>query len=121
VKIGKSTSELLAPLTMAYGEYAMKKSSTLEGHTWFKEGGEDMQDDPRSGQPKMQRTYTNVDKVQTLLHSDRRLGVRLIAEVGNENLFEGKDPNSGITSGFTMTIHLPIICEEFARSWLRNP
>jgi hypothetical protein len=20
-----------------------------------------------------------------------------------------------------MTIHLPIICEEFARSWLRNP
>ena len=30
VKIGKSTSETLALLTVAYGEYAMKKSSVFE-------------------------------------------------------------------------------------------
>jgi hypothetical protein len=29
VKIGKSASEMLALLTVAYGEYAMKKSSVL--------------------------------------------------------------------------------------------
>jgi len=31
---------------------AMKKSSDFEGHRRFKEGREDVQDDPRSGQPK---------------------------------------------------------------------
>ena len=65
---------------MAYGEYAMKKSSVSEGHRRFKEGREDVQDDPRSGQPKTQRTEANVDRVRTLVCSDRRLGVRVIAE-----------------------------------------
>jgi hypothetical protein len=32
VKIGKSASETLALLTMAYGEYTMKKSSIFEWH-----------------------------------------------------------------------------------------
>jgi hypothetical protein len=38
VKIGKSTSETLTLLTVAYGEHAMKKSSVFEWHRWFKEG-----------------------------------------------------------------------------------
>jgi len=42
-------------------------------------------DDPRSGQPKTQRTYANVDRVRTLVRSDRRLGVRVIAEELNMN------------------------------------
>jgi hypothetical protein len=49
VKIGKSASETLASLTVAYGEYAMKKLSVFEWHRWFKEGQTDVQDDPRSG------------------------------------------------------------------------
>ena len=44
-----------------------------------------MKDDPTSGQPKTQRTDANVDRVETLLHSDRRLGVRIIAEDLNMN------------------------------------
>jgi len=36
-----------------------------------------VQDDPRSGQPKPQRTDANVDRVRTLV---RRLGVRVTAE-----------------------------------------
>jgi len=80
VKIGKSTSEILALLTVTYGEYAMKKSSVFEWHRQFKEGWEDVQDDPRSGQPKTQRTDANVDRVRTLVSLDRRLGVRVIAE-----------------------------------------
>jgi hypothetical protein len=55
VKIGKSSTETLDLLAVAYGEYAMKKSSVSEWHRRFKEG-RDVQDDPRSGQPKMQRT-----------------------------------------------------------------
>jgi hypothetical protein len=52
VKIGKSASETLALLTVAYGEYTMKKLSVFEWHRWFKEGQDDVQDDPSSGQPK---------------------------------------------------------------------
>jgi hypothetical protein len=63
VKIGKSANEMLALLTLAYGEYAMKKLSVSEWHKGFKEGREDVQDDPRNGQPKMQRTDANVDRV----------------------------------------------------------
>ena len=80
VKIGKSASEMLAPLTVAYGEYALKKSSVLEWHRPFKEGRKNVQEDPRSGQPKTQGTDTNVDRVRTLVHSDPRVGVRVIAE-----------------------------------------
>jgi hypothetical protein len=80
VKIGKSAVETLALFVVAYGEYAMKKLSVFELHRQFKEGREDVQDDPRSGQPKTQRTDANVDRVQTLVHSDRSLGVRVIAE-----------------------------------------
>ena len=37
VKIGKSASETLTLLTVAYGEYVMKKSSVFEWHRQFKE------------------------------------------------------------------------------------
>jgi len=53
VNIGKSASETSALLTVAYGEYGVKKSSVFGWHRLFKEGREDVQDDPRSGQPKM--------------------------------------------------------------------
>ena len=65
VKIGKSVSETLALLTVVYGEYAVKKSSVFEWHRWFKEGRENVQDDPRSGQPKTQRTDADVRKYET--------------------------------------------------------
>jgi transposase len=55
VKIGKSASETLALLIVAYGEFAMKKSSVSEWYRRFKERREDVQDDPRSGQPKHKR------------------------------------------------------------------
>jgi hypothetical protein len=67
VKIGKSAIETSALLTLAYGEYAMKKSSVFEWHR-----REDVQDHPRRGQPKTPRTVANVDRVQTLVYSDRR-------------------------------------------------
>jgi hypothetical protein len=50
---------MLTLLTFAFGEYALKKLSFFEWHRCFKEG----QDDPRSGQPEMQRTGADVDRV----------------------------------------------------------
>jgi hypothetical protein len=59
VKIDKNASETLSPLTLAYGEYAMKKLNVFEWHRRFKEGREDVQGDPRSGLIKTQRTDAN--------------------------------------------------------------
>ena len=56
VKIGNGVGETLSLLTVAYGEYALKKWSVFEWYRRFKEGQEDVQYDPRSGQPNMQRT-----------------------------------------------------------------
>jgi hypothetical protein len=85
VKIGKSACETLSLLTVAYGEYARKKSSVSEWNRLFKEGRDDVQDDPRSGQPKTQRTDASVGRASTLVRSDRRSGLRLIAEELNMN------------------------------------
>jgi hypothetical protein len=52
VRIGKSASEILDLLTLAYGEHTMNRWSVLEWHRWFEEGRKNVQDDPRSGQPK---------------------------------------------------------------------
>jgi hypothetical protein len=49
-----------------------------------------VQYDPRSGQPKTQRTDANVDRVRTLVPSDRRLGVRVIAEEGVKEIWSGR-------------------------------
>jgi hypothetical protein len=85
VKIGKSASETLALLTVAYSEYAIMKLSVFKWHRRFKEGQEDVQDDPKSWQPKTQRTSANVDRIRTLVCSNQRLGVRVIAEELNMN------------------------------------
>jgi hypothetical protein len=55
----------------------------FEWHRRFKEGREDVKDDPRSRQPKSQRTDANVDGVRILVGSDRRVGVRAIVQDGS--------------------------------------
>jgi hypothetical protein len=62
VKTGKSTSETAVLLTSDYGKWEMKTSIVSEWHRWFKEGREDVQDEPRSGQP-MQMTDGNVGRI----------------------------------------------------------
>jgi len=63
----------------------MKKSSVFEWHRCFKEGREDVQDGPSSGQPRTQRTDANVDRAWTLVPSDWRVGVQVIADELNMN------------------------------------
>jgi hypothetical protein len=49
MELTECASGMLALLTLAYGEYTMKKLCVAEWHGWFKKGREDVQDDPRSG------------------------------------------------------------------------
>jgi hypothetical protein len=57
----------------------------LKWNRRFKEGREDVQAEPRSGQPKTQREHAHEDRVRNLVVSDRRLGVAVIAEKLNMN------------------------------------
>jgi hypothetical protein len=84
VKIGKCASETLHLLT-AYGEYSMKKLSVLNGTGGSRKGEKMCKTIQEVGSQKTQRTGGNVDRVRTLLRSDRRVGVRVIAEVLNMN------------------------------------
>jgi hypothetical protein len=116
VEIGKSAGETLVLLTVAYGKHAMKKWSVFEWHRRFKEWREDVNDDPKSGQQKTQRTDANVDRVRTWVRSDRRVSVRVIAEELNMNretvqqiVKEGLGMRKISASGFstmTMPLHM---------------
>jgi hypothetical protein len=61
MKIGRSASEMLVLLTLAYDRYTVKKLSVFEWRRWSKEGQEDVQDDPKSGQSKAQKTDENAN------------------------------------------------------------
>ena len=63
----------------------MSRTRIFEWHKRFREGKEDMEDDPRSGRPTTSRTNENVERVKEKVRSDRRLTVRMIADELNMN------------------------------------
>ncbi|XP_051942683.1 protein GVQW3-like [Hippocampus zosterae] len=79
VRLGKSPSEALGLLQQVYGDETMSRSRVFEWCKRFKEGREDVEDNPRSGRLSTSRTEANVERVRQMLLADRRLTVRLIA------------------------------------------
>ena len=79
VWLGKTLSEALGMLQQVYGDETMSWSRVCEWYKRFKEGREDIKDDPRSGRPSTSRTEANVERVRQMVPSDRQLTVRLIA------------------------------------------
>jgi len=67
-------------LQQVYGEYALKERTVLKWVQHFREGREDPKDDARSGHPSTSSGNENIDLVRSLMLSDRRLTVRMIAE-----------------------------------------
>ena len=62
VKLGKTHSEFFAMLQQVYGEETMSCTRAFEWHKRFKEGREEVEDDPRSEdlQRAERRTTSNV-------------------------------------------------------------
>lgn len=67
-------------ISNAYGKDAFSRSQVFEWHTRFREGRQDVHDDQRSGRQSTSHSDTNVQKVGDLPDSDRRFGIRAIAE-----------------------------------------
>jgi len=58
----------------------MRRTQTYEWWKRFKEGRTSVDNDPRSGRPSTSKTDDNVAKVREVIHSNRRLAVREVAE-----------------------------------------
>jgi len=83
VKLGKSGNEIREMLVQVYGHNAVKKTAVYKWVKRFSEGRESVTDRERSRQPATGRTEENIAKVRQIVHENRRLTVRSIAEQVN--------------------------------------
>ncbi|GBO35325.1 Putative uncharacterized protein FLJ37770 [Araneus ventricosus] len=79
-KLGKTATETHEMLVKVYGVETVSKKCVFEWFKRFRDGKEDVKDEPRSGRPPTSTTSDNVERVQRMLADDRRLSLRLIAE-----------------------------------------
>jgi len=70
-------------LVQVYGDSAMKKTAVYKWVKRFSEGRESVTDEESSGRSATSRTEENVTKVRQIVHENRRLTVRNIAEKVN--------------------------------------
>ncbi|GBM47827.1 Putative uncharacterized protein FLJ37770 [Araneus ventricosus] len=59
---------------------AVSKKCVFEWFKRFKNGKEDVKDEPRSGRPPTSTTPDNIERVRRMLADDRRLSLKMIAE-----------------------------------------
>jgi len=79
VKLNKSATETFASLTETSGDVTLSRTVVFKWHKVFKEGRENVEDDPRSGRPISSTNDRNVETVRAVIAKDRRLSVRMTA------------------------------------------
>ena len=67
-------------LQQVYREDTMSRTHAFVWHKRFKEGRGEIEDDPRFGRPSTSRTAENIEHMKQMVHANRRLTVRMIAE-----------------------------------------
>lgn len=83
VKLNKTPTECCAMLKEVYGEESLSRARVFEWYKRFREGREDVNDDERPGRPSTSRTDENINKINEIVRKDRRLSIRMIAEMVN--------------------------------------
>jgi len=63
VRLNKSATETFASLTEAYGDATLSRTMVFKWHKAFKEGRENVEDDPCSGRPILSTNVQNVEVV----------------------------------------------------------
>jgi len=87
VKLGESATVTYEKLQRAYGEHSLSRAQVFRWHKSFLEGREQLEDKPRAGRPSTSKTDDNVERVWSLLRSDRRLTLRMMRSELNLNRF----------------------------------
>ena len=70
VKLNKSATKTIASLTEAYGDATLSRTMVFKWHKAFKEGRENVEDDPRSGRPISSTNDQNVEVVLAVMMKD---------------------------------------------------
>lgn len=73
VKLEKSATETHSLLKQVYGDGCLSRTQVFEWHKRFKEGRDEIEDDPRSGRPSTSTTPENINKICNVIRKDRRL------------------------------------------------
>ena len=79
-------------------------------HTAFKEGRENVEDDPPSGRPISSTNDQNVEVARAVMAKDRRLSIRMIAEETGLN-------KNAVHRILTEHLHM----RKFVQNWCRKP
>jgi len=82
-KAGKSATETLQMVNAAYGNQAPSRSNVFRWYGRFRDGQEDVEDDPRSGRPTVCCNDNNVKKISQLLLQNCHLSLRMLADEVN--------------------------------------
>ena len=67
VKLNKSATETFASLTEAYEDVTLSRTMVFKWHKAFKEGQENVEDDPHSGRPISSTNDQNVEVVRAVM------------------------------------------------------
>ena len=73
VQLGESAAVTYEKLQRAYGEHSVSRAQVFRWHKSFLGGREQVEDEPRAGRPSTSKTDDNVERVRSLVRSDRRL------------------------------------------------
>ncbi|GFW14894.1 protein GVQW3 [Trichonephila clavipes] len=84
-RLEHNVTETFAKPKQAYGDSVLSRIQVFWWFKAFSEGRESIEVEPRSGRPSVSKTAENVDRIRDLVHSDRRLTVRMIGEELNLN------------------------------------
>jgi len=87
VKLGESATVTYEKLQRAYGEHYLSRTQVFRWHKSFLKGREQVEDEPRVGRLSTSKTDDNVERVRSLVSSDRRLTLRRISSELNLNRF----------------------------------
>ncbi|UYV68453.1 hypothetical protein LAZ67_5004372 [Cordylochernes scorpioides] len=87
VRLGKNATETFQMLQKAFKDDCISRSQSGKWHKAFKEGREEIADEPRSGRPTTARTDEIVDRVLEVLRTDRRLSIQQIADTLHMSTF----------------------------------
>ena len=72
VKLVESAIVTYEKLQRAYGEHSLSRTQVFRWHKSILEAREQAVDEPRAGRPSTSKTDDNVERVRSLVRSDRR-------------------------------------------------
>ena len=87
VKLGESATVTYKKLQRTYGEHSLYRAQLFKWNKSFLEGQEQVEYEPSAGRNSTSKTDDNVERVRSLVKSDRRLTLRMISIELNLNQF----------------------------------